>query len=128
VKQEAKDMGIAKRISSKSFIAGTAIVLSLLVVLGGFRFYSFRLEYLLSEINRGIESYSTEEIELWQTFSGLTSPIKVYSYCKDKLGMNNPKNVEVVHVRGPRVAAAPSPENPKGWRSGVLSLLGFSMN
>jgi hypothetical protein len=121
-------MGTEKRkISSRPVIAAAVVVLGLFAVLGGFRVYSFRLEYLLSEINREIETYSSEEMELWQVFSGLTSPIKVYSYCKDKLGMDSPKNVEIVRVRAPRVAVAPPP-NPKGWRSGVLSFLGFVMN
>jgi hypothetical protein len=127
MKQEAEDMGARKRMSSKSFILGVGIFLSLLTVLGGFRFYAFRLEYLLSEINRGIERYSSEEMELWQVFSGLTSPIKIYSYCRDKLGMETPKHVEILRVQEPRVAAAPDP-GPKGWRSSVLSLFGLAMN
>jgi hypothetical protein len=101
--------------------------LGLLTVLGGFRSYSFRLEHLLGEINREIEAYSQEEMELWQVFSSLTSPIKVYSYCKDKLGMDTPKHVEVVRVREVRAAAMPS-SSPKGWRSGVMSFFGFTMN
>jgi hypothetical protein len=116
-----------RRTSSRPVIAAAVLLLGLLAVLGGFRVYSFRLEYLLSEINREIEAHSSEEMELWQIFSGLTSPIKVYSYCKDKLGMEAPKHVEIVRVRGPQVAVAPPP-NPKEWRSGVLSFFGFAIN
>ena len=117
-----------RKFSSRSVAAVVGVFLGLLVILGGFRFYSFRLEYLLSEINRRIEAHSMEEIELWQVFSGLTSPIKVYSYCKDKLGMDNPKKVEIVHVQGTRVAVVPPPSSPKGWRSSVLSFFGSAMN
>ncbi|MDR1649128.1 MAG: hypothetical protein LBR71_02610 [Synergistaceae bacterium] len=117
-----------RRISSRPVIAAAVVILGLLAVLGGFRVYSFRLEYFLSEINREIEAHSAEEMELWQIFSGLTSPIKIYSYCKDKLGMDTPRHVEIVRVRGPRVAVAPPPPNPKGWRSGILSFFGFAVN
>jgi hypothetical protein len=116
-----------RRVSSKWVIALAGVILGSLAVLEGFRGYSSRLESLLSEINRKIEVHSAEEMELWQVYSGLTSPIKIYSYCKDKLGMDSPKNVEIVRVGGPRVAVTPSP-NPKGWRSSVLSFFGFSMN
>jgi hypothetical protein len=116
-----------RKFSSRSVVAVVGIFLSLLVVLGGFRFYSFSLESLLSEINRKIEAHSLEEMELWQAFSSLTSPIKVYSYCKDMLGMDSPQKVEVVRVQRPRVAVVPAP-SPKGWRSGVLSFFGLSPN
>jgi hypothetical protein len=120
-------METGKRRISRSVIATVGVFMGLLIVLGGFRFYSFRLETLLSGINREIEAYSSEEMELWQVFSGLTSPIKVYSYCREKLGMNTPQNVRIVRVRGPQVAAAP-PSDSKRLRSGVLSFFGFAMN
>jgi hypothetical protein len=121
-------MGAGKRkFLSRPVIAAT-VLLGLLIALGGVRSYSSHLEALLGGLNREIEARSQEEMELWQLFSSLTSPIKVYSYCRDKLGMDNPKNVKVVRVPdSSRVAAAPDP-NPRGWRSGVLSFFGFSMN
>jgi hypothetical protein len=120
-------METGKRKISKSVFKVVTVFLFLLAGLGVCRFYSSRLDYSLSEINRKIEAHSMEEIELWQIFSGLTSPIKVYSYCRDKLGMDSPKNVQIIRVQGPRVAIAPPP-NPKGWRSQMLSIFGFAIN
>jgi hypothetical protein len=106
-----------------------AIVLFMaLVVLGFFRLHVSRLEQLLNNIDKDIERYSVEEVELKQVFSGLASPIKIYSYCKDMLGMDKVKNVEIVHVPAARVVAVPSPESQKRWRSSVFSLLGFTVN
>jgi hypothetical protein len=121
------NMAGKQKFSSRSVVAVVGVFLTLLVVLGGFRFYSFRLESILSEINREIDAHSLEEMELWQTFSSLTSPIKVYSYCRDMLGMDSPKKVEIVRVHEPRVAVVPHP-NPKGWRSSVLSFFGLAVN
>jgi hypothetical protein len=103
-------------------------VFTAIVVLGLLRFHASRLEYLLSNINRGIEHYSAEEMELKQVFSGLASPIKIYSYCKDVLGMDKAKNVEMVQVAAPRVAYAAEPEPQKSWRSSLFAFFGFSVN
>jgi hypothetical protein len=127
MRQEATNMETGKRKISKSVIKAGWIFLILLAGLGVCRIYSSRLDYVLSEISRKIEARSTEEMELWQAFSGLTSPIKVYSYCKDKLGMGSPKNVQVIRVQGPKIAVVPPP-NPKGWRSQMLSFFGFPVN
>ncbi|MDR1977352.1 MAG: hypothetical protein LBQ42_01320 [Synergistaceae bacterium] len=99
-----------------------------IVVLGFFRLQVSRLEQLLSSIDGSIERYSAEEVELKQVFSGLASPIKIYSYCKDMLGMDKVKQVEIVNVPATHVVAIPSPEPQKGWRSSVFSILGFTVN
>jgi hypothetical protein len=106
----------------------TVALFTALVILGFFRLQVSRLEQLLSNIDKDMERYSTEEAEFKQIFSGLASPIKIYSYCKDMLGMDKVKNVEVIHVPATRVVTVPSPESQKKWRSNVFSLLGFTVN
>lgn len=104
------------------------LFLMVIVGLGVFRFHSSRLEYMLNSINRSIERYSTEEVELRQVFSGLASPIKIYSYCKDMLGMDKAKNVEMVEVDSTYVASVPAPGRRQDWRSSVFAFFGFAMN
>ena len=93
------------------------------------RIHSLNLERDLRGINRNIERYSTTESELKQTVDKMTSFAELYSYCKETLGMSNVRQVERIQVFPTRVAAtAPSLESRKGWRSGVFSFLGFSVN
>jgi hypothetical protein len=115
-----------KRLSRRWFLAGTA-AFAAVAALGFFRFQAFRLEYLLNDINSRIERYSMEEVEFRQIFAGLTSPIKVYSYCQEILGMSQAKLVEEVRVPNSRTAAAP-PAPQKNWRSKMLSAFGLSVN
>lgn len=117
-----------KSYPSKPLFVMVAFLFAAIVVLGVFRFQASRLEYLLNNINRSIERYSAEEVELKQVFSGLASPIKIYSYCKDMLGMDKVKNVEMVRVNTSRLASVPPAESQKGWRSSVFSIFGFAMN
>lgn len=105
-----------------------AMFFAVIIVLGLFRFQVSRLEYLLNSINKNIERYSAEEVELRQVFSGLSSPIKIYSYCKDVLGMDKVKNVEMVRVDATYTASVPAPGTQKGWRSSLFSFFGFGMN
>jgi cell division protein FtsB len=116
-----------KFFSSRLFTIGV-VLFTAIVVLGFFRLQVSRFEQLLSGIDQRIERYSAEEVQLKQTFSGLASPIKIYAYCKDMLGMDKVKRVEMVHVPAVRSVAVPSPKSQKGWRSNVFSLLGFSVN
>ncbi|MDR1622197.1 MAG: hypothetical protein LBS00_07470 [Synergistaceae bacterium] len=117
-----------RRLFSSKLFTMAVVLFTAVVILGFFRLQVSRLEQLLSDIDRSIERYSAEEVELKQVFSGLASPIKIYSYCKDVLGMDKVKQVEMVHVPAVRSAAVSSPESRKGWRSNVFSLLGFSVN
>lgn len=117
-----------KSISNKGILAMVLICLGALILLGGLRFYSSRLEYILNSINRGIERYSSEEVDLKQAFSGLTSPIKIYSYCKDMLGMDKAKTVETIRVGNEKVAVAAPSERGRAWRSNVFSIFGRGMN
>lgn len=117
-----------KQTSSRPLFTMAALLFTAIVILGVFRFHVSRLEHLLDNINRGIERYAAEEVELKQVFSGLASPIKIYSYCKDMLGMDKVKHVEMVRVPNTHVATVPAPSPQKNWRSSVLSLFGFSLN
>ncbi|MDR1740559.1 MAG: hypothetical protein LBR38_01740, partial [Synergistaceae bacterium] len=64
------------------------------------------LERALSDINQGIARLSAEELSYRQTLSTITSPIKIYSYCKDVLGMERTRNVVEVRTRGSEKAAS----------------------
>ena len=116
-----------KRASSKPFFTLAALLFAALVGLGFFRFSAAQLEYRLSSIERSIERYTAEEVELKQSLSGLTSPIRIYSYCKDRLGMHTAKQ-EIVHI--PRIlrAGAVEPEPQKGWHSSMFAFFGFKVN
>jgi hypothetical protein len=113
-------------LSRRWLLAGAALVFAAVAALGFFRFRAFQLEVLLNDINSRIEKYSLEEIEFRQVFAGLTSPIKVYSHCKEILGMSQPKLVEEVRAPSSKSAALPAPK--KDWRSGVLSVFGLPAN
>lgn len=117
-----------KSISSKPLFAVATVFFIAITVLGLFRFQASRLEYVLNSINKGIERYSAEEVELRQVFSGLSSPIKIYSYCKDMLGMEKVKGVEMVQVDRVHVASVPASDAQKGWRSSLFSFFGFAVN
>jgi hypothetical protein len=116
-----------KRATSKPFLILAAFSFAAIVGLGFFRFNAAQLEYRLSGIEKSIEHYSVEEIELKRTLSGLTSPIKIYSYCKDRLGMNMAAQ-ELVRVPGVLVAEAAAPVPQKGWRSNLFSFFGLMVN
>jgi hypothetical protein len=92
-----------KRASSKPFLTVSALSFVAIVGLGFFRFSAAQLEFRLHTIERSIQRYTAEEIELRQVLSGLTSPIRVFSYCRERLGMT-PARQEIVQV--PRILAA----------------------
>lgn len=115
-----------KRSSNKTLLVMVTLVFGAVALLGSLRFQASRLEYFLNTVNKNIERYSTEELELKQTFPSLASPIKIYSYCKDMLGMSKVKGVETVRVDAERVVTASRPESQKGWRSSVRALFGFA--
>jgi hypothetical protein len=116
-----------KLILSRLFTTA-AVLFTALVILGFFRLQASRLEQFLNNIDKDIDRYSVEEVELKQVFSYLASPIRIYGHCKDILGMDKVKHVEIVRVPDTHVVALPSPESQKRWRSNVFSLLGFTVN
>jgi len=116
-----------KRVSSKPFFALSALVFAMIVGLGFFRFNASQLEHSLSRIERSIARYAVEEMELKQVLSGLTSPIRIYSFCKERLGMIAGTQ-EIVHVQRPRMANVPPVESQKGWRASMFAFFGFTLN
>ena len=118
-----------RRVLSKSVLAVVSLMLLSIVVLVGFRINASQLERILGELDRGIERYSAEELELKQEYSALVSPMKIYSYCKEKLGMERARKVETVRVQNSSyVADMPRPAERKDWRSSVFSIFGFVLN
>ncbi|GHS98853.1 hypothetical protein AGMMS50276_21420 [Synergistales bacterium] len=115
-----------KRTFTKPVFLFCSVMLVTFLLLGFLRFQIFRLGTTLSSINRSIERYSDEETELRQNVSSLTSLPSIYNYCKEKLGMGIAQTVEKIQIQGSYALDIPSaPE--KGWRSRVLSMLGFSL-
>ncbi|GHV45806.1 hypothetical protein FACS1894204_05960 [Synergistales bacterium] len=115
-----------KRTLAKPVLLICLMMLTTFVLLGFLRFQIFQMETVLSGINRGIERYSADEIELRQNVSGLMSLPSIYNYCKEKLGMASTQTVEKIRVQGSYALNVPS-EPEKGWRSKILSMLGFSL-
>ena len=90
------------------------------VGLVGIRFHSVRLAYHLESVNKSIERYSVEEAGLRQEFSGLVAPIKVYSYCKEMLGMEKVAKVESISSRISNAQLASEPAaKPSVWRASL---------
>lgn len=112
----------------RNFLAGVFLFLLVLFALGALRYQAARLAYRLDALNREIGRYSLEETALRQEFSGLVSPIKIYSYCKERLGMEKVQVAEslTVPVREGRFAADRGPEPVKGWRTRFAWLFGGS--
>jgi hypothetical protein len=117
-----------KRVASGPIFTTVLVFFTAIVVLGFFRLQAARLEQLLHNIERDIERYSLEEDELKQVFSKQASPLQIYSYWKEKLGMDKAQQVEVIRVPGVYTAAVPPPEPQKGWRSSLFSIFGFAVN
>ena len=115
------------RVLSRPFFTLGTLSFAMIIGLGFFRFNASQLELRLSGIERGIERYTEEEAELKQALSGLTSPIKIYSYCKDQLGMTA-SSQETVQIRSVRLANVSPAEPQKGWRSSMFAFFGFTVN
>lgn len=94
--------------------------------LGVLRFHAARLAYHLDSLNLSIQRYAKEETALQQQLSTLVSPYKVYSYCKERLGMTKALTAETLTVRSSRgLAAKKETEVEKqGWRATLAWLLG----
>ncbi|MBQ6969943.1 MAG: hypothetical protein IJP85_06405 [Synergistaceae bacterium] len=110
------------------FILGFGVVISLVIGLGILRFHAARLAYYLESVNQSIQKYSDEEVVLRQELSALVAPIRIYSYCKESLGMQKVMKAETLPVQiksGVRAASRnEAPSGAKGWRSGLAWLLG----
>jgi hypothetical protein len=118
-----------KKASPKPLFLVAMTIFAAVVVLGLFRFHASQLEYLLNSINRNIERYSMEEMELKQVFSGLSSTFKIYNYCRDRLHMDKAENVEMLRLTSPRATVSvPAVESKKSWRSSLFSFFGLTAN
>ncbi|MBQ3396927.1 MAG: hypothetical protein IJG34_07420 [Synergistaceae bacterium] len=110
------------------FVIALTVVIGLVIGLGILRFHAARLAYYLESVNQAIQRYSDEEVTLRQELSALVAPIRIYSYCKESLGMQKVMKAETmpVRMRGRDLTASrrKESENNKGWRSGLAWLLG----
>ena len=110
------------------FLAAFVICVGLVIGLGILRFHSARLAYYLESVNQSIQRYSDEEVVLRQELSALVAPIRIYSYCRESLGMQKAEKAETlpVRVRNEGLAAARknTPSGLQGWRSGLAWLFG----
>ncbi len=108
------------------FILAFCVCVGLIIGLGILRFHAARLAYYLESVNQSIQKYSDEEVILRQELSALVAPIRIYSYCKESLGMQKALKAETlpVRMRGERVLTASQNDNSKGWRSGLAWLFG----
>lgn len=104
-----------------SFVAGLLFLLGL----GMLRFHSARLAYRLESIERSIQRHIDEETALRQELSALVAPIKIYSYCKEHMGMQKVTKAESlpIRLRETPVARRPSLER-QGWRVDLAWLFG----
>ena len=110
------------------FVLGLGIVISLVIGLGILRFHAARLAYYLESVNQSIQNYSEEEVKLRQELSALVAPIRIYSYCKENLGMQKVLRAETLPVRmksgGLAASKSGGGSGLRGWRSGLAWLLG----
>ena len=109
-------------------ITALSLIVVLTMGLGFLRFHAARLANYLDTVNKSIQKYADEEVVLRQELSGLLAPIRIYSYCKENLGMQKVLKAETLpmRVRGSVLAASKkdSKTENKGWRSGLAWLLG----
>ena len=111
-----------------SFVLGLGLVISLVIGLGILRFHAARLAYYLESVNQSIQKYSDEEVTLRQELSALVAPIRIYSYCKESLGMQKVLKAETIPVRMRTDNFAASKNNSQsgngGWRDSLAWLFG----
>ena len=114
--------------TSIKFLAAFIVCVGLVIGLGILRFHSARLAYYLESINQSIQKYSDEEVVLRQELSALVAPIRIYSYCRESLGMQKVVKAEILPVRvrneGLTAAKKNTPSGLQGWRSGLAWLFG----
>ena len=111
-----------------NFVLGLVVVISLVIGLGILRFHAARLAYYLESVNQSIQKYSDEDVSLRQELSALVAPIRIYSYCKESLGMQKVLKAETLPRRMRTDNFADSGNNLQsesgGWRSSLAWLLG----
>lgn len=110
------------------FVIALGVVIILIIGLGILRFHAARLAYYLESVNHSIQDYSDEEVKLRQELSALVAPIRIYSYCKESLGMQKVMRAETmpVRVRGRDLTARQhnEPAKRQSWRSSLAWLFG----
>ncbi|MBR0095433.1 MAG: hypothetical protein IJP91_09160 [Synergistaceae bacterium] len=113
-------------------VAALSLVVVLTMGLGFLRFHAARLAYYLDSVNKSIQKYADEEVVLRQELSGPLAPIRIYSYCKENLGMQKVLKAETLpmRVRGNSLTASKknSTRESEGWRAGLAWLFGTSDN
>ena len=77
-----------------TFIITAAVFVGCVLGLGVLRFYSAKLAYYLDSLNVSVKRYADQEVLLKQELSALTAPIKIYSYCRETLGMEKVMTAE----------------------------------
>ncbi|MBQ3454844.1 MAG: hypothetical protein IJG36_00275 [Synergistaceae bacterium] len=122
-----KDKNNKLRVTLK-FVLGLGVVIFLVIGLGVLRFHAARLAYYLESVNQSIQKYSEEEVQLRQELSALVAPIKIYSYCKESLGMQKVVRAETLPIRLKTSTYTASKQDTtsgfQGWRSSLAWLLG----
>ena len=109
-------------------ILSFGLFLCVILGLGVLRFHAARKAYYLDALNLSIQQLSNEETALKQEISALAAPIKIYSYCKERLGMQKVADAETlaIHLRGVQVAQKKDvpPEKEEGWHMRLAWLWG----
>ena len=122
-----KDSAKGWRITLR-FVLGLVVVIGSVIGLGILRFHAARLAYYLESVNQSIQRYSEEEVKLRQELSALVAPIRIYSYCKESLGMQKVVKAETLPIRMKSTTFTASNQNESsgldGWRASLAWLLG----
>ena len=110
------------------FLTAFIVCVGLVIGLGILRFHAARLAYYLESVNQSIQKYSDEEVLLRQELSALVAPIRIYSYCRESLGMRKVLKADTIPVRFKHTDFTASKKNNpsvlSGWRSGLAWLFG----
>ncbi|MBQ7151789.1 MAG: cell division protein FtsL [Synergistaceae bacterium] len=127
-KYEQENLNKAAKIKfTMKFLLCVIIIICLVTGLGVLRFNAARLAYYLDTVNQSIQKYSEEELKLRQELSGLVAPIRIYSYCKENLGMQKVLKADTVTIKvyGDTMARKPKDNDTKdsGWGSGFAWFL-----
>ncbi len=110
------------------FVLGLGVCAVLIMGLGVLRYHSAQLAWYLESVNQSIKKYSDEEIVLRQELSALLAPVRIYSYCKESLGMEKVLRAETISIRSFEKTVTANKNNDadqnKGWRSHLSWLFG----
>ena len=80
------------------FIISLGVCAVLIMGLGVLRYHSAQLAWYLESVNQSIKKYSDEEVVLRQELSALLAPVRIYSYCKENLGMQKVLTAETIQI------------------------------